>query len=78
MNGFSDFFPFSVLCYILKFLIITFFVFVFYVVTLAFLLMPIGKLHFQISNCNVFRFVTLVIFAQSCYFGIYFLHPVLF
>ena len=29
------------------------------VVTLAILLMPIGKLYFQVSNCNVFVYVTL-------------------
>ena len=55
-------------CYFLKFLTVTFFVFVFYVETLASLLMPIGKLHFQISNCNVFIFVTLafVIMVSNC------------
>ena len=48
------------LCHFPKFLIVTFFAFVFHVVTLAILLMrPIDQLCFQISNCNVFVYVTL-------------------
>ena len=45
------------LCYFLKFLIGTFSAFVSHVVTLAILLMPIDKLYFQISNCNVLFYV---------------------
>ena len=40
-------------------LIVTYFVFVFHVVTLAILLIPIYQLYFQISNCNVFVYETL-------------------
>ena len=47
------------LCYFVKFLIVTFFAFVFHVVTLAILLMPIYQLYFQSSNCNVFVFVSI-------------------
>ena len=41
-----------------------YFVFVFHVVTLANLLMPIHQLYFQISNCNVFVYVTLAYLFQ--------------
>ena len=43
----------------LKFLIVMLFVFLFHVVTLATLLIPIDKLYFQFSNCNVFLYVSL-------------------
>ena len=42
----------------------TYFVFVFHVVTLAILLMPIHQLYFQISNCNVVVYVTLAYVFQ--------------
>ena len=47
--------------------VVTYFVFVFHVVTftyLAILLMPIDQLYFQISNCNVFVYVTLAYVFQ--------------
>ena len=55
MNIFPVFHP-PKLC---KLLIVTYFVFVFHVVTLSISLMPIHQLYFKISNCNVFVYVTL-------------------
>ena len=45
-------------------LIVTYFVYVFHVVTLANLLIPIYQLYFQISNCNVFVYVTFAYFFK--------------
>ena len=47
-----------------KKLIETYFVFVFHVVMLVILLIPIYQLYFQISNCNVFVYVTLAYVFQ--------------
>ena len=60
MNIFPVFDP-PKLC---KLLIVTNFVFGFHVVMLALLPMPIHKLYFQISNCNVFVYVTLAYVFQ--------------
>ena len=50
--------------YFLKFRIVTYFVFVFHVVTLTILLMPIDQLYFQILNCYAFVYVTLAYVFQ--------------
>ena len=72
----ADIFPIfqsPMLSWFLKFIIFSsfdcflLFVSIFYVGRLANLLMPIGKLYFPTSNCNVFVFVTL---AYVISFGI--------
>ena len=52
------------LCYLL---IVTYFVFVYHVVTLAYTYLPVVFLNFkfQISNCNVFVYVTLAFYQVS-------------
>ena len=60
MKNFPVFHP-PMLCCFLKFLIVAFLVFGFYPVTVAVLLMPIGKSYFQISlNWGVF-----IIYAEG-------------